>query len=183
MASSPDSPGTLYPYLCAQYRLFMPPFSHSPFRFWGVIYPLKRKLTRTRAKVALVVIWVAAFTLALAQLFVSRARRVDMYVDGPTHKWICEERWAAADSRKAYTVSILAFTYVIPLAVITFTYYKVGSKLWVRNAPGNAHQSRDQILLRSKRKVSIYFTLLTPNSKDSEILILLFLHILIHLPI
>ena len=120
-------------------------------RYWGVIYPLKPKLTKTRAKFALIVIWVAAMALASAQLVVARSTQ-QMY--GDKRFWDCDEKWRWEEARHSYTLAVVSMTYVIPLGVLCFTYYKVGTKLWVRNAPGNAHQSRDQILLRSKRKVT-----------------------------
>lgn len=44
---------------------------------------------------------------------------------------------------------------MIPLSVLVFTYTKIAIAVWGKRPPGEAENSRDQRMARSKRKVSI----------------------------
>lgn len=43
---------------------------------------------------------------------------------------------------------------MIPLAVLIFTYTRIAIAVWGKRPPGEAENSRDQRMARSKRKVS-----------------------------
>ncbi|ESO94834.1 hypothetical protein LOTGIDRAFT_95265, partial [Lottia gigantea] len=119
-------------------------------RFLVVMYPLKSRVTTSRAKYVLLGIWIGAVGLSSVQLVVSRAE--DMYF-GNYHIITCDEVWPTEKARKIFTLFVLLLTYIVPLCILSVTYTIVGVLLWRRTTPGNADFTRDSIQLRSKRKV------------------------------
>lgn len=122
-------------------------------RFSVVMFPLRSRLTKKRAKYVLVGIWVAAIVLSSVQFHVGRAHDND---DGSQ---TCTESWSNIDQRKTFTIFIFVITYVIPLLTLSVTYSIVGILLWKRTSPGNKDRTRDLHQLRSKRKVTFLFQL------------------------
>ncbi|KAH3869932.1 prolactin-releasing peptide receptor-like [Dreissena polymorpha] len=116
-------------------------------RFSAVMFPLRSRLTKKRAKYVLVGIWAAATVLSSVQFHVGRAH------DKPDGSQTCQERWSNEDQRKTFTIFIFVITYMIPLLTLSVTYSIVGILLWKRTSPGNKDRTRDLHQLRSKRKV------------------------------
>lgn len=117
-------------------------------RFLAVMFPLRSRLTKQRAKYVILVIWMCATAISSVQFFVGRA------VDRPDGGMDCYEEWDHPTKRKLYTIFIFVITYVIPLLILSVTYSIIGILLWKRTAPGNRDHVRDMHQLRSKRKVS-----------------------------
>lgn len=53
-----------------------------------------------------------------------------------------------------YTQILMVLQYVIPSLVLLFTYTSIATVIWCHRIPGEAENSRDQRIARSKRKVS-----------------------------
>ena len=80
----------------------------------------------------------------------------------PTHThttltltFICSEHWSSPRSGTIYTCVVILTTYLIPLIILTFTYFKIGRTLWRRQTPGNADSTRDQVRSNSKKRVRL----------------------------
>lgn len=116
-------------------------------RFMAVMFPLRARLTKQRAKYVICVIWIGSAALSSIQLKVSRAE------ESPAGTMICQEQWDSINDRKLYTVIVFVITYLIPLLILSITYSIVGILLWKRISPGNRDHARDLQQLRSKRKV------------------------------
>lgn len=69
-------------------------------------------------------------------------------------RYICSEEWPSQVHNYYYTLALLALQFVIPLAVLIFTYTRIAIAVWGKRPPGEAENSRDQRMARSKRKVS-----------------------------
>ena len=121
-------------------------------RFWVVSFPLKSRLTKSRSRLVIAVVWIIALGLSVVQLVVGRVRSLDP--EGVSGITLCEEAWPSEAWRRTYTFFILILTYLLPLSILSLTYGIVAWKLWQRTTPGNADQVRDHQQLRSKRKVS-----------------------------
>ena len=66
----------------------------------------------------------------------------------------CDEVWPGGlQQRYAYSMAVMALQYFLPLAILSFTYLNIGVVIWVKRAPGEAENARDQRLAASKRKV------------------------------
>lgn len=68
-------------------------------------------------------------------------------------RYICTEVWQDRSQQSQYTTVLLFLQYCFPLAVLVFTYGRIGVEIWGKKTPGEAHQHRDLRLARSKRKV------------------------------
>lgn len=124
-------------------------------RFWVVMYPLRSRITKSRSKTTIVIIWVISLGLSSVQLVVGRTVP-GLEVTPGVWTADCVEVWPEPREtwRTCYTFFILVLTYVLPLIILSFTYGFVGCRLWQRTAPGNADVTRDMNQLRSKLKVS-----------------------------
>lgn len=69
-------------------------------------------------------------------------------------RYICHEEWASNIQNYYYTLALLTLQFLIPLTVLIFTYTRIACAVWGKRPPGEAENSRDQRMARSKRKVS-----------------------------
>ena len=124
-------------------------------RFWVVQYPLKSRITKSRSKFVIAVIWIISLLFSSVQLAVGRASTRE--VAPGVMMTDCTEFWPEPSHmwRRGYTFFLLTLTYLMPLVILSLTYGFVGWKLWQRTTPGNADQARDTQQLKSKRKVNI----------------------------
>ena len=87
----------------------------------------------------------------------------------------CNEYWPGTNYRKAYTVSLFALQYVLPLSVITLAYLKIGLELRtcasVKNALSvnavlyNAHRNEARKVVRMLIVVTLLFAIcVLPNN-------------------
>lgn len=52
-----------------------------------------------------------------------------------------------------YSHVLMLLQYIVPTAVLLFTYTKIGIVIWCHRIPGEAENSRDQRIAKSKKKV------------------------------
>ena len=118
------------------------------YRYWAVQFPMKRRLTKNHARCVVLLCWMAAVCLGSVQLVIGRTKKI-MY----SQYYGCEEGWRYQSQKHVYTMFVLFATYVFPLILLSFTYFRVGKTLWAGSIPGNTDEVRDRRRLRSKRKV------------------------------
>lgn len=80
------------------------------------------------------------------------------------HRYVCEEHWPLQVYNSYYTIALLVLQFVFPLLVLIYTYTRIAFAVWGKKPPGEAENSRDQRMAKSKRKVRI--------ESDSEIQII-----------
>ncbi|KAK3090816.1 hypothetical protein FSP39_014913 [Pinctada imbricata] len=124
-------------------------------RFYAITYPLKARITSSKYKIVITVIWIFAISLSAVQLKVCRVEVMVDPADNQSYVKMCSEVWEdpIKNGREIYTLLILFLTYIIPLTILTITYSIVGCILWRRTAPGNSDAVRDQMQLKAKLKV------------------------------
>ncbi|XP_002742045.1 QRFP-like peptide receptor [Saccoglossus kowalevskii] len=123
-------------------------------RYYAVLYPLKLRTTKNRAKYVVSLIWLVSMLLSMIPLITARSQSYDLndFVEVPGDiVYFCFER-VDHYSGMVYEISILILTYVVPLCVISFTYFRVGRRLWGRSLPGVADRARDLSQMKSKKK-------------------------------
>lgn len=69
-------------------------------------------------------------------------------------RFVCQETWSSPEQNYYYTLCLLTLQFVIPLTVLIFTYTKIAIAVWGKRPPGEAENSRDRRMEKSKRKVS-----------------------------
>ena len=124
-------------------------------RYWAVGYPLKKRLTKSRAKVVIGIIWLASAALAAPELYASHVKPLPWLGKG---KEGCDELWSDKE-RKIFTLFLLCFTYIIPVCLLMFTYFRIGRILYQRSQP----DIRTHVQTKSTRKVQTY-RFYTPNN-------------------
>lgn len=121
-------------------------------RYIAIIYPLRPRMTPCQAKVAIAVIWIISLSIPMPIAIVSRTVLAH-FTDG-TMRDRCQEVWGGREqSRSRYSMALMSLQYFLPLAVLTFTYSVITHELWGKRVPGEAEDTRDQRMERSKRKV------------------------------
>lgn len=70
-------------------------------------------------------------------------------------RYICREMWPSRVQEYYYTLALFTLQFVLPLVVLIFTYTRIAIAVWGKRPPGEAENSRDQRMARSKRKVSL----------------------------
>jgi hypothetical protein len=62
---------------------------------------------------------------------------------------------AARLNQTAPMCSIYASTFILPLALLSFIYFRMGIKLWRHRTPGNENANRDSTMQMQRNKVSM----------------------------
>nr|XP_029710436.1 RYamide receptor-like [Aedes albopictus] len=121
-------------------------------RYIAIMWPLKPRITKTCSKVLIGVVWVIALITAAPIAIFST-------LDMPS-KWhavcdlpICKEIWPSKEQESYYTTTLLMTQFVIPLLVLIYTYTRIAIVVWGKRPPGEAENSRDQRMAKSKRKM------------------------------
>ncbi|XP_060070666.1 QRFP-like peptide receptor [Ylistrum balloti] len=123
-------------------------------RFYAVAYPLKSRITSSRYRLIILLIWIIAVGINSVQFMVGRAREKIKSISTSNETIVkCAEVWEDQESKRAYSFCMLFLTYIIPLIILTVTYSIVGCILWQRRSPGNADVIRDEQQIKSKRKI------------------------------
>lgn len=68
-------------------------------------------------------------------------------------RYVCEEHWPMPLYNYYYSFALLVLQFVLPLLVLIFTYTRIAFAVWGKKPPGEAENSRDQRMAKSKRKV------------------------------
>ncbi|XP_066304447.1 QRFP-like peptide receptor [Branchiostoma lanceolatum] len=113
-------------------------------RFYGVVHPLMIRVTKTNARLIVVLIWVVSSGLAIPQLAISRQV---VYSYG---NW-CEEIWAEK-YEFGYTVAFMLVSYALPVVILCGTYLRIGTELWGK-APADIGRIDDNNQARQRKKI------------------------------
>lgn len=66
---------------------------------------------------------------------------------------ICQESWPHHEQMYYYSMAMMMLQFAIPLTVLVFTYARIAVAVWGGRPPGEAENSRDERMAKSKRKV------------------------------
>ncbi|XP_059219982.1 RYamide receptor isoform X2 [Stomoxys calcitrans] len=121
-------------------------------RYIAIMWPLRPRITKRYAKFIIVGIWIIALATALPIPIVSKlVQPGDWYEQ--CDRYICKEEWPTAEQNYYYTWALLTLQFIVPLSVLIFTYTRIALAVWGKRPPGEAENSRDQRMARSKRKM------------------------------
>ena len=113
-------------------------------RFRAVVFPLRPHLRSRQVFTAIAVIWFFALTIPLPVAVFSRVDPVS---------GLCTEVWPDDAWQLAYSASLMALQYFIPLVILVVCYSTICYIIWIKKPPGEAENARDRRLALSKRKV------------------------------
>ncbi|XP_021924354.1 RYamide receptor isoform X2 [Zootermopsis nevadensis] len=121
-------------------------------RYMAIMWPLKPRMSKRHAKVIIGVVWLVALGTALPILLLSNLSQPHSWYE-ECGRFVCEEKWDNPHYRYCYTMMLMVLQYVVPLLVLVFTYTRIAIVVWGKQIPGEAENSRDQRMARSKRKM------------------------------
>ncbi|KAB0800485.1 hypothetical protein PPYR_06225 [Photinus pyralis] len=124
-------------------------------RYTAIIWPLRPRLSKKIAAIIIIIVWViAAVTGVPIPVFSKLGQPTEWHQ--MCDRYICHEDWSEVglEYEKLYTLALMVLQYIIPLSVLLFTYASIAIVICCHRIPGEAENSRDQRIAKSKRKVS-----------------------------
>lgn len=129
-------------------------------RFIAIVFPLRARMTTTRAGIIITVTWLISIGVAIPQLIV---RRQTEFRWANRHEIYCDEVWPTTyvnnrcevdqPERKVYYTMFVFVLYFVPILVMILAYSVIVWTLLKRKAPGVAIMSTALAQEKSKRKV------------------------------
>ncbi|XP_019614854.1 PREDICTED: neuropeptide FF receptor 1-like [Branchiostoma belcheri] len=104
-------------------------------RYVVIVHPQKQGLTKKKALLVILGVWIASAAIMAPQAVVSYEKEV-LYENHTFH--ICGEFWPSSTSRQSYTAALFSLCYIIPLVAISLLYSKIATKVWFKPPPGAA---------------------------------------------
>ncbi|ENN71710.1 hypothetical protein YQE_11633, partial [Dendroctonus ponderosae] len=137
-----------------------------------IMYPLKPRISKRSATCIIASVWIFAGITVLPTAIFS----VTFQPQGPTLdeaayrrcnnlpldkifeicRFVCTEDYSSVGAAYGtmYTTVLMVLQYIVPLVVLIFTYTSIAAVIWCHRIPGEAENTRDMRMARSKRKVS-----------------------------
>ncbi|KAL1379345.1 hypothetical protein pipiens_014965 [Culex pipiens pipiens] len=120
-------------------------------RYIAIMWPLKPRITKTCSKVLIAIVWIIALiTAAPIAIFSTLVFPSNWHT--VCNLPVCQESWPSQVQEGYYSTTLLMTQFVIPLLVLIYTYTRIAIVVWGKRPPGEAENSRDQRMAKSKRK-------------------------------
>uniref|UniRef100_A0A0L8HHY3 G-protein coupled receptors family 1 profile domain-containing protein n=1 Tax=Octopus bimaculoides TaxID=37653 RepID=A0A0L8HHY3_OCTBM len=129
-------------------------------RFMAIVFPLRSRMSSTKASIVISMIWFISISVAAPQLIV---RQQSEFTWADRHEIYCDEVWPTVyintkcetdqPVRKIYYIIFILVLYFIPILVMIVAYSIIVLTLMKRKAPGVAILSTTLAQEKSKRKV------------------------------
>ncbi|XP_064552584.1 RYamide receptor isoform X4 [Drosophila montana] len=132
-------------------------------RYIAIMWPLRPRITKRYAKFIIAGVWFIALATAFPIPVVSRLMVPSSIWHEKCEKYICREVWPSTEQDYYYTLALFTLQFIVPLLVLIFTYTRIAIAVWGKRPPGEAENSRDQRMARSKRKMATTKTNLWAN--------------------
>ncbi|KAH9425964.1 Substance-K receptor [Dermatophagoides pteronyssinus] len=129
-------------------------------RYLAIVHPLRPRMSRTATVIIIVIIWIASSFLSLPNIICSKTI-VEEFKNGDSRE--IQQKSIFTFDLHIYNVIILLVTYMLPIASMSYTYFRVGRELWGSQSIGEC-TAKQMESIKSKRKVCwapyhIYFLL------------------------
>ncbi|XP_024082894.1 orexin receptor type 2-like isoform X2 [Cimex lectularius] len=98
-------------------------------RWYAICFPLKFNSTTSRAKSAILLIWIVALLCDIPELLTLHTFRLKNFNVDTVLLTQCTSAWGDETERK-YNIYKMAFLYFLPLCVTSIAYFKIVSVLW-----------------------------------------------------
>ncbi|EDO36628.1 predicted protein, partial [Nematostella vectensis] len=124
-------------------------------RYFAIVRPLKRILTKPVFRWLVPVVWVISAGLATPILYAYRVINYQGY-------FVCSEEWGpgldVVQTSRIYTLVLFVVGYCVPFVVMATMYSIMFTKLWVRKIPASACSRSCQIVESRKKAVIMLIT-------------------------
>lgn len=122
-------------------------------RYVAILHPLRPKLTSKKAFITIFIVWTVALLVPLPTLINSKIWNPYVNKTDKCQKGLCSEDFEDESFAYMYSTAIMCIQYFVPLAVLMFTYSRIGYIIWIKRTPGEAERRRDERIASSKRKM------------------------------
>lgn len=122
-------------------------------RFCATLFPLKRFITLSKAKVIIVIIWISSLVVTIPLLAVTKVQEYD------ENQYFCYEDWSvfqdlgASEMENSFTIVLFIILYAGPLVIISILYGAIIRRIWKRKIPGQPTRSGRKMQQRTKKRV------------------------------
>ncbi|XP_048477751.1 neuropeptide SIFamide receptor [Plutella xylostella] len=121
-------------------------------RFLAIWWPLKCQITKRRARLMIVFIWIFAILVTIPWVF--SFDLVTVFEDNP-HVKLCLDVWPNPLSEVLYfVIGNLIFCYILPMLLITMCYILIWIKVWRRDIPCETQDAHMESM-QQKSKVKV----------------------------
>ncbi|XP_066147090.1 RYamide receptor-like isoform X1 [Euwallacea fornicatus] len=121
-----------------------------------IMYPLKPRISKRSATYIIAVVWIfAGITVVPSGVFTNIQQPNNGSVYKRCDKYLCNEDYSSIGYvyEITYATVLMLLQYIIPLKVLVFTYTSIAAVIWCHRIPGEAENTRDKRMARSKRKM------------------------------
>lgn len=124
-------------------------------RYRAVVFPLKAKSSKVSAKWIIVCIWIFSGAAGVPYAYALRVTMVFDQETGNFSKPFCQNVGMSLHAWKVYNHILVCLQYFVPLLLISLVYAGIGVKLRGSKTPGNKEGTRDDVILRNRKKVNV----------------------------
>ncbi|KAH9419754.1 Substance-K receptor [Dermatophagoides pteronyssinus] len=118
-------------------------------RYLAIVHPLRPRMSRTATVIIIVIIWIASSFLSLPNIICSKTI-VEEFKNGDSRE--IQQKSIFTFDLHIYNVIILLVTYMLPIASMSYTYFRVGRELWGSQSIGEC-TAKQMESIKSKRKI------------------------------
>ncbi|XP_076329882.1 RYamide receptor-like [Tachypleus tridentatus] len=122
-------------------------------RYRAVVYPLKLRTTKLRAKLIIASIWTFGGAAGIPYALALRVRQVYDSTTSNYTKPFCDNVEISPTAWKTYKHVLVCLQYFVPLFIISFAYGRMGLKLKGGQASTCSQRVRDKGIMKNKKKV------------------------------
>ncbi|XP_044756801.1 RYamide receptor isoform X1 [Coccinella septempunctata] len=123
-------------------------------KYMVIMWPLRPRISKKAATWAIMAIWIfAGLTVWPTAAFTELVQPSEHFVR--CDKYVCQENYkeVGVEYGKLYSSVLMVLQYVIPFTVLLISYTSIAVIIWCHRIPGEAENSRDRRIARSKRKM------------------------------
>jgi hypothetical protein len=119
-------------------------------RFFAIVLPLRRIVTKQAFYVIIPVIWFVASGVAAPVIYAQKIKNHNGLLS-------CEEDWSPAfettQASRVYSAMLFAIAYCVPFLAVTVMYTIICRRLWKRKIPGELNVKLNKAIVESRKKV------------------------------
>ncbi|XP_049820211.1 RYamide receptor isoform X2 [Aethina tumida] len=128
-----------------------------------IMWPLKPRISKNFAAYVIILVWIIAGITVLPSGLLTKlvqpsynwTNETNIYIE--CDMYVCQEDWEGSyigpEYYELYTKILMILQYVVPSIVLLFTYSSIAVVIWCHRIPGEAENSRDRRIARSKAKM------------------------------
>ncbi len=122
-------------------------------RYFVIVHPFKPRMKLSVCMFLIGMVWVVSISVSLPlAIYIELQPTVINGTDTGNVK--CQESWPSSTSRRFHNLASLFLQYIIPFAVITYSYAKIWNILSNRKRPGKS-KIKEQLELKRKKKTNM----------------------------